>query len=216
MSTCQNHESENRHQDKVCSPPLLLNLPVELIQTIFSHIDSPFTYLALYTVSSRVHEIASDPKTRHFFAKTWFAAHCNDDEAHAPKLYEYIARYLRRHCNTSRCQTKNTSARFHIMFKKDRDRKRAEASGFRRDVFRCPSWWFDTDYESDDEDEDVNSMLPKCTLPESFTWTWSLKEELHFLLHQQPSRTWARYGWAELGVDFLDELTKRGHGSPRF
>ncbi|RPA80797.1 hypothetical protein BJ508DRAFT_326893 [Ascobolus immersus RN42] len=204
------NKNKNKDQDKIRSFRLL-DLPVELVQTVLSHIDNPLTYLTLYTLNSRIQDIAKDPQTRHMFAKTWFASHCNDDKAHAPKLYEYIARYLRRHCKTDTCQTKNTSERFDVVFQKDRKAQDDMHNAMMINEARyIMVWEMGTDLEDDDDDEDPTSMLPKCTLPEPFTWIWHLMDEVKYLLPDEMKKT----KWLERYRERLVEVTEVPEGKP--
>ncbi|RPA71591.1 hypothetical protein BJ508DRAFT_315472 [Ascobolus immersus RN42] len=81
------------------SQPLpILRLPSELIIQIFSRISTPQTYLTLIKVCRQLYTIGSRSFTRRLFAVAWFNTYCNDAQDQAPRVIEYLARYIRLHC----------------------------------------------------------------------------------------------------------------------
>ncbi|RPA74142.1 hypothetical protein BJ508DRAFT_313166 [Ascobolus immersus RN42] len=150
----------------------LLELPTELLQAIFSHIDNPITYLRFSKVNRRIYEIAKDNQTRKAFSKTWLTT-LLDSKSEKPedykmlKLFEYIARYLRRHCKTEFCQNKNVTYRFGTL----RDAGQEYLARTRFEIWIEPKYYKEAFEETGEEEfEDPSTFLSKESLPDPIKW----------------------------------------------
>ena len=78
----------------------LLNLPNELLHEILMQASSdPVGFLHFSGINRRLHAFISDPYTRSYYAKHWFAANCNDITA--PRAITLVPRFFRLHIHSN-------------------------------------------------------------------------------------------------------------------
>ncbi|RPA76724.1 hypothetical protein BJ508DRAFT_310836 [Ascobolus immersus RN42] len=91
-------QETNSHKPSTSSAApakVLLDLPNEILHTIFVQMEDLSAYFNLGRTNHHLHNVSIGRATQKQFTKTWFAEHCNDEFGKAPALIEFIARLIR-------------------------------------------------------------------------------------------------------------------------